>query len=208
LVVASEGLRLQTAAGLAISVDFTEAKYQRRFAPGKDLLCRACGWHLGLRELWDLTAGLGADAMLLAQAGFKVRAFERNKYLVVLLKQALRQLQQDPSLAAHLRGSLEFSYAESAEMLALQTPPPEVIYYDPMYPAQRKTALPSKELQVLRELNGSSGEDLELVEQALRWGPRRFVVKRPHRAPPVKGKPSSEVSGKLVRFDLYLGRKS
>jgi 16S rRNA (guanine1516-N2)-methyltransferase len=77
-----------------------------------------------------------------------------------------------------------------------------------MYPGHRKTALPSKQLQVLREINGSDGESPELLAQLSRQGPRRVVIKRPHRAPPLLERPTAEMSGKLVRYDIYQNWKA
>lgn len=195
----SDKLKLVMPSGLSMSVDFTDRKYQRSFKPSSDLLCRACGWHLGLRNLWDLTAGLGADSVLLAQAGFQVKAFERNKYLVLLLREAQRQLHELPQLS--------FEFADSEELFSSSSTRPEVLYYDPMYPAKRKTALPSKEMQILRELNGTSGESVELMQKALSFATKRVVVKRPQGAPPIIDKPNAVISGKLVRYDIYLAKK-
>ncbi len=203
VTVEDESLKLKMPSGLSLSIDFSDSKYQRTFSPSKELLCRACGWHKGLRHLWDLTAGLGVDSMMLAQAGFNVRAFERNPYLVLLLQQALHQLKAKVSPVFDRGGSLSFEMGESELSLVTPKEIPEVIYYDPMYPAKRKTALPSKEMQVLRELHGTSGESSELLAKAVKVGARRVVVKRPHRAPPVISKPAGELVGKLVRYDIY-----
>lgn len=40
----------------------------------------------GSSELWDLTAGLGTDAFVLACAGWKVRMFERSPVVAALLQ--------------------------------------------------------------------------------------------------------------------------
>lgn len=201
LCESEKGLVLCMPSGLSIGIDFHRAQYNRKFKPSQDLLCRACGWHLGYRSVWDLTAGLGVDAVLLARAGFRVRAIEANAYLAFLLRWA------------HLRGpqallrSLVFEWADSERRIRLAESAaekrPEVLYYDPMYPATRKTALPSKEMQVLRELHGASGERDSLFRAAMRFGCKRLVVKRPLRAPPLQEGPQGSIQGKLVRYDIY-----
>jgi 16S rRNA (guanine1516-N2)-methyltransferase len=203
-------LKVKTGVGIEVVVDFRSRQYRRNFKPKTDLLCRACGWHLGLRKVWDLTAGLGVDAVMLAQAGFTVHGIERNKYLAVMLTFALEQLKLNPSPEDSFRDRLSFLQGEALALLnsQLDSPKdiPEVIYYDPMYPLKKKSALPSKEMQALRELNGTSGEDPELLLRALELGTKRIVVKRPLRAPPVIAKPTAEMIGKLVRYDIYSPR--
>lgn len=209
-------LTLQMPSGLYLAVDFLEKKYHRTFTPSKDLLCRACGWHLGLKKIWDLTAGLAVDSILLAQAGFEVRALERNKSLIVLLRQAYRTYQTILSMSQQMSPSQKiqyralnhtsFDWANSDKFLIQsheEKSLPDVIYYDPMYPAKNKTALPSKEMQVLRELNGMNEEDPEIVINALRLNVKRVVVKRPLKADVLLEKPTFQLSSKLVRYDVY-----
>lgn len=228
-------LTLQMPSGLLLQVNFLDKKYQRVFSPSKDLLCRACGWHLGLRKVWDLTAGLGVDSILLAQAGLEVKALERNPSLALLLRQALRDYQSaflSQQQATHIaseslalnnnaiskaKAVLEkvplnldkicFEWAEAQDFLTQsqnETLLPEVIYYDPMYPAKNKTALPSKEMQILRELNGMNEDNPEIVATALRLKIKRVVVKRPLKAKVILEKPTFQLSSKLVRYDVYV----
>lgn len=230
-------LTLQMPSGLQLQVNFFDKKYHRVFTPSKDLLCRACGWHLGLRRVWDLTAGLGVDSILLAQAGFDVKALERNPSLALLLRQALRiyqstfLLQQQSSNTALQNLALNetstsnaqvasgrvpsnldkvcFEWAEALDFLNQsqnETLLPEVIYYDPMYPAKNKTALPSKEMQILRELNGVNEDNPEIIATALNLKIKRVVVKRPLNAKVILEKPSFQLSSKLVRYDVYIRR--
>jgi len=240
-------LSLHTKSGLQLKIDFTEKKYHRSFNPSKDLLCRACGWHLGYRQIWDLTAGLAVDSILLVQAGFQVLALERNQNLVLLLRHALRDYQSSTqfSVTASMNQTLQpMSFSPTlvttsnltlpkSEMLAPNSktkddinslttikfvwseaesfltqfrenePLPEVIYYDPMYPAKNKTALPSKEMQILRELIGVNEEEPEIIQKALSLNVKRVVVKRPLKANVILEKPKFQLSSKLVRYDIY-----
>lgn len=208
---------LHMISGLQLQVDFLKKKYHRTFTPSNDLLCRACGWHLGFRNIWDLTAGLAVDAVLLAQAGFEVRALERNRSLILLLRQALRAYRKvftaSPQLFISPKSQLNkelnniyFDWAESSEFLGQDHDEkllPDVVYYDPMYPTKNKTALPSKEMQVLRELNGMNEEDPEIVKKALHLNVKRVVIKRPLKANVILEKPTFQLSSKLVRYDVY-----
>ena len=176
----------------------------------------------------DLTAGLGADAYRLAEAGHRVRAAERDPVVFALLvtawQEACRAGRVPPSIAARL----EFVHAEGSVLLgALDGPEFEGgalanagrdpvgddgfdaggafgVYLDPMYPPPRKaSALPRREIQVLRRLLGASDDLASLVARA-RTIAARVVVKRPHHACPVASGASFGVLSKLVRFDVYL----
>lgn len=206
----NEKLQLVSPSGLTFQLDFSSLNYRRRFSPSSDLLCRACGWHLGLRRVWDLTAGLAVDSVLLSQAGFQVRAIEQNPFLFLLIKHAYWEQQKSAqqSHSTPLR-PIDFQWGRAEDFLrTLEGVPlkPEVVYYDPMYPSKNKTALPSKEMQLLRELNGTDGENAELLMLALQSGILRLVVKRPLKAPPILERPQAQIKGKLIRYDIYAAR--
>ena len=81
----------------------------------------------------------------------------------------------------------------------------DVVYLDPMYPDDGKTALPAKEMQVIRELTGGDGDADALLGPALVCARQRVVVKRPAKAPWLaERKPSLEFKGTQARFDVYL----
>ncbi|WP_372723339.1 class I SAM-dependent methyltransferase, partial [Immundisolibacter sp.] len=142
-----------------------------------------------------------ADAWRLAQAGFTVTAIERQPLVHALLEDALTRA---PRLAG--AGSLQAVRADARSVLDKLEPSawPEVIYLDPMFPEQGRTALPRRELQLLRELTGDDDNGVELATLARMRATRRVVVKRPLHAPPLL--PSVDVcfKGRAVRFDVYL----
>ncbi len=176
---------------------------QRIRAPGRDdPLLRAVG--RGVREVIDATAGLGTDAVRLARAGYRVRALERTPLLAVLFADALGG---EPGDCFRLDGGeITVECADARERLP-ELAPVEAVYLDPMYPPKRKlSALPRKEVRLLRALVGDDPDADELLAAALRAASRRVVVKRPQHAPPLEAagaKPTGSVSGKLVRYDLY-----
>ena len=78
-----------------------------------------------------------------------------------------------------------------------------------MYPAREKSALPKKEIQVLRSLVNPTEEEVEieslgLLELSLKKALRRVVIKRPTWAEPLLAEPKARFESKLVRFDLYV----
>ena len=81
----------------------------------------------------------------------------------------------------------------------------DVIYLDPMFPAERRAA-PGKGMQVLQQLCGAekTDEGQGLLDWALTQHVKRVVVKRPRKAPPLCTTGlGHKISGKAVRFDVY-----
>ena len=153
-------------------------------------------------RLWDLTAGLATDAFRLARAGFEVTACERVPVIHALVEDALGRA---PALPAP--GRLELRLADARTVLADPTlPAPDVIYLDPMFPGEGRTALPRRELQLLRELTGEDDVGTELLALARRRAMRRVVVKRPLHAPALATDVDLAFKGRAVRFDVYLAR--
>jgi 16S rRNA (guanine1516-N2)-methyltransferase len=82
----------------------------------------------------------------------------------------------------------------------------DCIYLDPMFPAHKSGAKPTKEMQILQALTGNI--DIETCfETALQKARKRVVVKRPAKAPNISAsKPDLVYREKTVRFDIYLTR--
>lgn len=155
-------------------------------------------------EVFDLTAGLGADAYRLAEAGHRVRACEREPALYALLETGWAEAQRQGRVAPSIAERLRFEHAEADAVVASIEGPNLGVYLDPMYPPPRRaSALPRREVQVLRRLLGEAEAPGELLAAA-RARAARVVVKRPHHAPPVAPGASFVVESKLVRFDVYL----
>ena len=128
------------------SIDFVDSKVARRgdaAGVGSELVVKAVG---GVKKaassplVFDLTAGLGRDAFVMASAGFHVCMFERNAVLHALLEDALERLGRvQPALALRLQlcrwsgsdGDNNDSYANAIS--AFGGTPPDVCYLDPMY---------------------------------------------------------------------------
>jgi 16S rRNA (guanine1516-N2)-methyltransferase len=196
--------------GLSLIPSFTEDRHYRRTiqSPKKELISKACGWHLGYRSILDLTAGLAMDSVFLTQVGFQVTSLERHSALFLLLKSTqATAIKNDPK---GIWPTLNFICTESLDYLKNQITienAPEVIYYDPMYPSTTKSALPSKEMQIFRLLLGENEADVDLLELAITKTAKIVVVKRPIKAPPLQTNsnigPTRSYIGKLVRYDIY-----
>lgn len=188
-------------AGNKFSIDFIRNRqnYTKKKASIKtELISKAMGGGKYGVHILDLSAGLGIDAVFLAQLGYSVTALERNPLIYLALEEALVQ---KPEL------SLKFIFSDALDYLKNQNIKFDVIYFDPMFPEKTKSALPRQEMVFLKNLVGNDNDASEVLDCALlAKGVKRVVIKRPLRAPPI-GKPMSSIQGKLIRFDLYNGAK-
>lgn len=202
LVLSADGWTLRDHEGRKLRIDFDANKvdYARTIPRGmKEPLARALGGDKGVRRVWDLSAGLGIDAVFLSRLGFKVTAFERDPVTAFLLREA-RGRTKRPELA-----DLEFVNADSLAKLKTVSADDgiEAIYFDPMYPHRRKSALSRQEMELFRRRVGDDPDAADVLNAALAAPVRRVVVKRPLRADPLAGRPTSKLEGTTVRFDIY-----
>ena len=151
----------------------------------------------------DATAGLGEDTVLLAAAGFRVIACERDPVIAALLRDALRKAGSDPELQT-IAERIDVREEDSLTVLARLEERPELVYLDPMFPERRKSGLIKKKFQLLQQLEAPCDEEETLLAAAMDAGPRRIVVKRPRKAPPLGGRaPSHTLEGSTIRYDCY-----
>ncbi len=179
-----------------MSFDFEELMtyHQRqKYAFTKEPLYRALGLKGELkREVWDVTCGTGKDSILIKHFGAKLTSFERHPLIFLLLQDALRRFPLD----------FELKFKEARFHLE-ELSAPEVIYFDPMYPSKKKSALPRKEMLIFKEIVGEDLDAREFLDWATTKALDRVVVKRPLEAPPLKEKPAASYTGKSTRYDMY-----
>lgn len=156
-------------------------------------LFRALGSKGGQRpKVWDVTCGLGGDALLLLLCGCSVVSTERHPLPALMLLRAYEQW-RDPLKDQWLLDLSGKEYGTESE----------VIYFDPMYNGPESSALPRKEMRIFREVLGGD-EDAQEVAQRLRAMGRRLIIKRPPKVPELLAGVSFAQEGKAVRFDVYL----
>lgn len=149
----------------------------------------------GHKELVDASLGLAKDALHLIFLGAKIEGFERNPSVFLMLMDALKRV-KNPSLKDLLFDSFKINFGELKH-----TAP--VIYFDPMFPEKKKSALPKKEMQLFQKVLGHD-EDQKLKALELKnLSSQRLIIKRPTWAPPLLEKPNYTIETKLVRFDVY-----
>ena len=213
LVEKPEGLTL-TDGTLELSVDLTHML--PRLRQGRlqaELLVKAARCRgVEAPVAIDATAGFGEDSLLLAAAGFTVELYERDPVIAALLADGLARAAGEPALAdavsrmrLHTGDSLA-GMRKLAELIAAgESPAPDVVYLDPMFPGRTKSAAVKKKFQLLHHLERPCDDEAELLEAAPSVGPRKIVTKRPVKGPLLAGtKPSYQLGGKAVRYDVIV----
>jgi len=187
------------------------ARMMRRVEPANlngELVVRAArirGLSMPLRVA-DATAGLGEDSFLLAAAGYEVQMYEYDPVIAVLLQDALDRARasDDPALAGIAR-RMHFQQGDSRELLRQMKWKPDIVLLDPMFPARRKSGLVRKKLQFIQQLEKPCDDEHSLMDAAIAADPRKIIVKRPKNAAYLAGrKPSSQVKGKIIRYDCIV----
>ena len=217
----------------AITVDLASASILRRAKQGRGgLLAKAVLPAAGqpMPLVWDVTGGLGRDAMTLALLGCEVVAFERNPFVGMLLLDARGRALKEGGAVAEAAARLQIRIEDARHALGDASSieeAPDVIYIDPMFPEGKKAAVKKaavkkaavkkaavkkaavkKDAMLLRMLVGEGADpvqDEELFTLSMPVAKSRVVVKRSLRAPAIVESPPPQASfkGKSVRVDRY-----
>ena len=181
----------------------SDADLQRRAGRGRGAptdLVRACGVSVRGCRVLDACAGFGSDGLLLAQLGAVVTAVERQRLVWIMLHARTLSL---PNISSHCSDAKDI-----LRNLERFPDPWDVVLLDPMFPPNRKRALPNRGLQHLRELTKIQEDEpadlQELVDAARQRCSGRVVLKR-RLKDGVMGRVDYQIKGKSVRFDVYLG---
>ncbi len=210
LIVSENGLSLLSlddqGMAMRVGVDFTSGNWQRRIASvRRERIIRAMGRKAdSATMIIDATGGLGRDSFLLAAAGFQVRVVERNPLLAALLEDGLLRAGES-QVTREISARISLTCGDACHYLERQQHRADIVYLDPLFPAQKKSAKVKKELQVIREIADRDDDPTRLFAAAFKAAAGRVVVKRPQQGPWLNNRPPSYcVSGKIVRFDIYL----
>lgn len=187
---------------LEIDFDKNHLDYKRRGHKGKnELISKALGVSKGVKKVLDLSVGMGIDSIFMTQLGFEVEGVERSPVLYMLLSEALKRTNQEnlKNYKLHFADSLEFLDSFSDERY-------HAIYFDPMYPHKKKSALPKQEMMVFRDLVGHDDDASLVLKKALTHKVKRVVIKRPMNAEELLPGVQHAYEGKVVRYDTYMVR--
>ena len=198
----TEGLALTHHTFSPLIIDFLSHHTQFRKKRGGgfgELLAKACQASKKPR-VFDLTAGLGRDAFVLASLGCQVKMFERHPVIFALLCDGLKRLKKvSPDIPLQLIQKDSLLFLKDLD----EAHRPDVIYLDPMHPARTKSALVKKEMRILSEIVGVDEDKRTLFEIAKEKAKKRVVVKWPIDALPLGPNPQIVYRGKSTRFDVY-----
>lgn len=167
-------------------------------------LLKACGidGRKNLRLL-DCTAGLAKDTFSLAANGCEVLAIEKNKIVFDLIENAVKRGKNNEYVEKILN-KIEFLNDDSINFLENTEQKFDCIYLDPMFEESKKSRLVKKNMQFFHKLTDNSNNE-KLFELAIKKAVKRTVIKRAlHGEYLVNKKPSFQIRGKTIRFDVYL----
>lgn len=196
----------------AVFVDFVEGKARHRlkFGGGKGQdIAKAVGLHKFKQpHVIDATAGLGRESFVLASLGCTVTMLERSPMVHALLADGLQRA--NAINAPELQAIVQRMTLHQVDAIAwLNDLPlesyPDVVYLDPMFPERQKSALVQKEMRFFHTVVGDDSDSDGLLACARQRAKHRVVVKRPRLAPLLaNATPAFVISGKAVRYDIYL----
>lgn len=208
LLVVGETDAWLEADGTEVRVSFDSATMRHRRRGGQnELLGRAVGVKADRKpRVWDATGGMGRDAFLLADLGCEVTLNERVPVLAWLLNEAI--VAASVSTHEKVRDAAGHMTVVAGDSCRSAAPSDAVLYLDPMFPERRKAAAVKKEAVMLQRLTGGYDDAEQLWAWAWTQPVERIVVKRPLRAPVLGAqRPSHTLSGKSVRFDVFVRNK-
>jgi 16S rRNA (guanine1516-N2)-methyltransferase len=197
-----------------LHLDATHPKVRRRLLDarqGHSNLGRALGKLRG-GVAWDLTAGLGRDALSLAARGFEVLAVERDPIVFTLLEDVVDRLaRHHEPWGAELSSRVGVWHGEASAFLAQATSVPDVVLLDPMFSEKTRRGQVKKDLAILQHLLGAQpGATEGLVQTLTSWladlpEPPMVLVKRAKGAPSLWPRVDRKVGSGAVRFDVHRG---
>ncbi|WII94485.1 class I SAM-dependent methyltransferase [Moraxella haemolytica] len=170
-----------------------------------ELILQACKLNAQMTVI-DGMAGFGHDGLILASTGVQLHMMERQPLMALLLfyEHGLMSGNQNWQ---KLLSCIHIHYGDFL-LSELGLPKVDLVYLDPMFPADSYTAKVGKNMQVLHELAPppSSDDERLLLTQAMRTAVcgGRVVVKRPISAPYLSGQiPAQSIANDAIRFDRY-----
>ena len=218
----------QSAAGAAVpaplAIDATAGLGDDAF------LLAACGFEVLMFERDKTIAALLGDALARAKADVKTAAVANRMRLAAgdsiaamrdfaqqggeTVRNDARDVnqnarcgindEQNDGNAAQSARTTKQAAGEVAATCAINRKP-SVVLLDPMFPARTKSAAVKKKFQLIHQLEKPCADEEDLLQAALLVGASKVIVKRPAKGPFLAGKkPSYSISGKAVRYDVFV----
>lgn len=188
---------------LDFRVSFLDPAFKKRIKQSiteKDLLRKALGPAKGLKIL-DATAGLCRESLRMAYWGHSVWSCERSQALCEHLKAAFAEASTDEFYETWI-SRITFVAQSTEDFLKQYSENFDVIVIDPMFPEEKRKALPKKDLQFLRTLVDSNDNSEFLLQSCLPRATKKLLLKRPLKAATL-GNPIHSYTGRAHRWDSY-----
>lgn len=174
-----------------------KAQILRREGAKNQLIYKALGspkFKEKLRVL-DATAGFADDTCWFLALGADVVMSERNPLLFCLLANALKHFRIPNNC------SVKLVQADSSQVEQLGDF--DTIYYDPFF-QKKKSAKAKKNMEIIgSHFHNDDLDAVEVAQDLLKKCKGRLIIKRSDKAPRLIDKPTYEIKGKTVRFDIY-----
>ena len=186
-----------------LRIDFNSGRIQWRIkrANHEKLIKKALGKRETSLNILDCSAGLLQDGLLFLTLGHNVTALEQSKILFYLLKDGIsRSENQSIFEKFNLINTTAYKYIDKASAY-------DVIYFDPMYPINKKNALSSGQLEYIARIlevemiNNHPQKDFACLQSSFK---KKIIVKRPIKSEPFSKNINYQVFGKTTRFDVYV----
>jgi 16S rRNA (guanine1516-N2)-methyltransferase len=189
----------------AFNLDFQTGSsgWRLKRADHEKLIKKALGKSDKPLKILDCTAGLIQDSLLFLSLGHHVTAIEQSKILFLLLQDAVNRSKETHNelfTNFSLMHGNACSFGQNADEF-------DVIYFDPMYPPSKKSALGSGQLEYLskilevEQISNKPQMDFEVLQL---MPVKKMIVKRPIKAEPFNFSINYQVSGKTTRYDVYI----
>ena len=195
-----------------VSIDFLKGSlaHRQQFGGGRgQAIAKAMGLKSGITPMiLDTTAGLAGDAFVLATLGCPITLIERSPIIFALIEDAVERASLNEKFQSIIKQGFNIINTDASDFITQQlaenSPKPDVIYIDPMYPDRKKSALVKKDMQILQRLHGNNDTSSQLFKNALLYAKKRVVVKRPLHAETISQKvPNTCIKSKKTRYDIY-----
>lgn len=169
-----------------------------------ELILQACKLTKEMTVI-DATAGFGHDGLLLASTGASVTMIENHPLMALILLYEYQCMLTHPNWQKLLE-RICIVHQDATKYLDVHRS--DVVYLDPMFPADSYQAKVSKYMQVLHYM--TKPPTVEQEHKLLACAKMavnslgRVVVKRPKSAPNLAGQlPTKAYANESIRFDVY-----
>ena len=175
-----------------------ELDYHKKFFFKNSIYKQPLGKALGLKRgekkphVFDVTAGMLGDSLLMHSFGCRVSAWERHPAAFILSANAIFNSSVD----------IDLTFGNAVDLHVNAYKECDVIYFDPMYGGKNDKALPKKEMRIFREIVGVDS-DAKVVAEKLKSKNKRLVVKRSIKTSPLMDNPCITFLGKSTAYDVY-----